>query len=132
MWQWLGTLVGPVTSIVKGWQDRKKVKLENELAIAKATTEAKIARLRQSQTADIAWENTALDKSGIKDEVMMIVILTPMVMCFFPGGAELVREGFEAMNESLPPFWEKAFLATIAVSYGLRKFTDFKRERKGE
>ena len=101
------------------------------MAIAKASVDAKIRMLEKGQDADIRWENTALQQTGIKDEIMMFVVLTPMAMCFFPGGAELVRQGFAAMDESLPDYWQYAFYATIAVSYGLRKFTDFKSFMKG-
>jgi len=111
---------------VKGRQDRKMVKLSSELAIAEATTQAKIKRLEAGDLQAATWENTALENAGIKDEVMMTVILAPMVMCFFPGGAEVVSEGFEAMNRSLPGYWEYAFYATIGISYGIRKLSDFK------
>lgn len=122
----------PVTTLVKGWVDRKKAKQSSEQRINEAATEAKIRRLETSQQGDIAWENTALNNSGIKDEVMMTVILTPMVMCFIPGGDAIVRAGFAAMNESLPAYWEAAFMATVAVSYGLRKWADLKQLSKGD
>jgi hypothetical protein len=131
IWEFVKGLVSPVTEMVKGWQERKKVKLENELKLSNAVTEAKIDRLKTQQMADIAWENTALVNAGIKDEIMMIVILTPMVLCFIPGGAALVKEGFTAMRESLPSYWEYAFLATVGVSYGLKKWTDLKSIMNG-
>lgn len=131
IWGILKSVVGAGAEVAKGWQQRKKVKLENELAVAKATTEAKIERMKTRQEADIKWENTALVNTGIKDEVMMFVILAPMVMCFVPGGADVVREGFSAMKETLPEYWEYAFYATIGVSYGLKKWTDFKSIMKG-
>jgi len=131
MLQILAALISPITSIVSNWQKKKLLKQENEMAIAKASVDAKIRMLEKGQDADIRWENTALQQTGIKDEIMMFVVLTPMVMCFFPGGAELVRQGFVAMDESLPDYWQYAFYATIAVSYGLRKFTDFKSFMKG-
>lgn len=120
------TIVSPIGTMIEGWQARKTAKLENDLAIANAATQAKIEMLKTGQAADIAWENTALQNAGIKDEVMMTVVLAPMVACFIPGGAEYVRAGFEAMNASLPSYWEYAFYCTIAVSYGIRKFTDMK------
>lgn len=119
------------SDLVSGWSERKKVKLENELAISRAATESKIIRLQTQQEADIAWENTALNNSGIKDEIMMFVILLPMVMCFIPGLAPYVKEGFAVMKESLPSYWEYGFYCTIGVSYGLKKWTDFKSIAKG-
>lgn len=131
-WSNIINILSPITELIKGWQERKRVKLENELAVAKAVAEAKIVRLQTQQDADIAWENTALNQSGIKDEVMMAVILVPMVMCFIPGGANIVREGFTAIHETIPEFWQWAFCATVGVSYGLRKFCDIKSFIKGK
>jgi len=127
IWNIVTTLLGGGLNIAKGWSDRKKVRLEGELELAKAVTQAKIEQVRTKQMSDVAWENTALVNAGIKDEIMMFVVLLPMVMCFFPGGDEIVRRGFNAMAESLPDYWEYAFYATISVSYGLRKFVDMKK-----
>ena len=131
IWEVAKTVLGTGANVLKGWQERKKVKLENELSLAKAVTIAKIDRISTQQDGDIAWENTALVNAGIKDEVMMFVILAPMLLCFFPGGDELVRRGFAAMDESLPSYWEYAFYATVGVSYGIKKLTDFKSIMKG-
>lgn len=127
----LGAIIKPVTTIVDGWQKRKTAKLENQIRLAEAVTTAKIDRVKTKQESDIAWENTALEKAGIKDEVVMIVILTPMIACFVPGGAPYVREGFMAMKESLPDYWIWAFYAVISVSLGVRKFIDFMGFKKG-
>lgn len=132
IWQAIGGLLSPLTEMAKEWQARKRARLENDLALAKATTEAKIQRVMTAQEADIKWEFTALEGSGIKDEVMMAVILTPMVLCFFGDwGAGVVAQGFTAIRDNVPIWWQSAFGATVAVSYGLKKFADFKSFGKG-
>jgi hypothetical protein len=131
IWNFVAGLVSPITDIVKGWQKKKQAKLDGEIAIAKAVNKAKIDRLATEQKSDMAWENTALVNAGIKDEIMMAVILLPMVLCFIPGGDVIVRRGFTTMRECLPEYWEYAFYATIGVSYGIRKWTDFKSIIKG-
>lgn len=127
----IGGLVTPVSEMIKGWQERKRVKLENDIRLASAVTEAKIRKVQTAQEADIAWENTALNQTGIKDEIMMFVILAPMVLCFIPGGAPYVAAGFTAISQTVPVWWQSAFGATVAVSYGLKKFADFKSFTKG-
>lgn len=124
-------LISPATDMLKGWSARKSAKLGNELKIAEAVTVAKIERISTQQDADIKWENTALVNAGIKDETMMAVILTPMVCCFVPGLAPYIKEGFQIMNDTLPSYWEYAFYSTVGVSYGLKKWTDFKSIMKG-
>ena len=124
-------LISPITGMIGDWQKRKAVKLEGELAISKAVTVAKIERISTQQMADIKWENTALVNAGIKDEVMMAVILTPMIACFVPWLQPFMKEGFQIMNDTLPAYWEYAFYSTVGVSYGLKKWTDFKSIMKG-
>ncbi len=131
IWSGIKLIAEPIVTLVQGWQKRKTAKTENELALAKAVTEAKIRRAGDALTGDLKWENTALVNAGIKDEVMMFVILFPMVLCFIPGLAPYVKQGFEIMNESLPAYWEYAFYATIGVSYGLKKWTDIKSIMRG-
>lgn len=126
----LSLFVSPITDWFKGKQKMKQAQQQNDLDLARAVTVAKIRAAEAGDLAITQWENTALENAGIKDEIMMFVILTPMVMCFFPGGAELVKAGFIAMEESLPEYWEYAFYATIGVSYGVRKLTDFMRFKK--
>ena len=127
----LGAVVKPVADIVGNWQKKRIVKQQGDIAIASAKVNATIKRLQNAQEGDIAWENTALAQTGIKDEVMMFVILAPMIACFMPGGADLVKQGFQAMNESLPDYWEYAFYLTVGVSYGVRRVTDFFKIKKG-
>ena len=132
MWQMFITpIIKGGLDIIKNWQRKKLVKQEGQMEIAKAKTGATIKRLQTREEGDIAWENTALAGAGIKDEILMVVILAPMVMCFIPGMAPYVREGFEAMKESLPKYWEYAFYCLIATSFGIRKWTDFMSIRKG-
>lgn len=124
-------LISPVTTIISSWMEKRQAKVQSELRINEAVTEAKIERLKTAQASDIAWETTSLAQAGIKDEIMMFVILTPMVACFIPGGAEIVKEGFQAMNESLPMYWEAAFMVVLGASFGVRKFIDFMTWKKG-
>ena len=124
-------LISPVTEVVKSYQARKTAKLTNELAIASAVTTAKIERISTQQAMDFKWEDTALKNSGWKDEAVLIVILSPMVGCFIPWLQPFIREGFVIMQETLPEYWIHAFYSTIAVSYGLKKWTNIKQLMKG-
>ena len=56
----LGAVAEPIKSIVTGWQTRKTVELESDVAIVKAKTEANIEKIRTGQVADIAWEQTSI------------------------------------------------------------------------
>lgn len=127
----IGGAITAVAQIAKLWLEKKVVKQQGEIEVAKTATEGKIKRLQTREEGDIAWENTALINTGIKDEIMMFVILLPMVLCFFPTTRPWIEDGFRAMRETLPTYWEYAFYSLIAVSFGLRKWIDVKSIMKG-
>jgi hypothetical protein len=131
IYDFFAALISPVATYFNQRQQIAAAKVEGQIALNKASVDANIERMKTQQVGDIAWDNTALSNSGIKADVMMAVVLAPMVMCFFPGGAAIVREGFTAMKDSLPDYWQQAFYATLAVSYGLKKFTDIIQLKKG-
>lgn len=130
MWQWLTGLINPLTSVVKGWQSRKQAKLESELKVNEAQTEAKIRLLAQGQSADIAWNNLSIKNSGWKDEWFTVVLSIPAIMAFIPQLAPFVEEGFKAL--ALCPEWYKwCLMIAVASSFGYKKIADFMALKKG-
>lgn len=127
----LGSIVEPIKSIVDGWQARKTVKLEGDLAISKAKTSAHIKKIEIGQKADIAWEKTSLDQSGWKDEYWTIVLSLPMIMCFFPGLAEFVTLGFQAL-QCTPEWYRYSIGVAIGSAFGVKQFTNFMKLKKGD
>jgi len=123
-------LIAPVTGLVQGWQARKKVKLESDLAIATAKTSSIIRRLDTQQEGDIAWENTSIDKSGWKDEYFTIILSVPAVLCFVPGMVEYVRAGFDALN-SMPGYYQWMLSIAVGSAFGYKKLCDFMAIKKG-
>lgn len=127
----LGPVVGAATDWLKNRQVRKAVALENEVKLKTAVTEAKIKRLETQQAADIAWESTALEQGGWKDEYLTILLSVPMILCFIPGGAQYVSAGFQALQENTPDWYQWAFLVVVASSFGYKKIADFMALKKG-
>jgi len=123
-------LISPVTEFIKGWQARKRAKMESELAISEAVTQAKIRRLETSQQADIAWENLSIGNSGWKDEWFTIILSIPAILCFIPGMAEVVYQGFESLK-NCPEWYQWGLMIAIGSSFGYRKIADFMALKKG-
>lgn len=123
-------LLSPVTSMVEGWQKRKTAKVENELKLASAVTDAKIERLKTQQDADIAWEITSIQNSGWKDEYILILWSIPVIMCFIPGLDVYVSRGFDSL-EKCPDWFKWAWMVIVGSSYGYRKIADFMGLKKG-
>ena len=124
-------LISPVTGLVQGWQARKKVKLESDLAIATAKTTSIIRRLDTQQEGDIAWENTSIANAGWKDEFWTIVIAVPAIICFFgPTMADYVTAGFAALA-TCPEWYQWALMVSVASAFGYKKIADFMALKKG-
>jgi hypothetical protein len=121
---------GPLFSIAKGWQKRKTVKLEGDIAIAKAVTDARVDKIKTGQAADIAWEKTSLDQSGWKDEYWTIILSIPMVMCFIPGLVIYVERGFEVLQET-PEWYRYVIGIAIGSAFGVRSVANFMKLKKG-
>ena len=121
----------PITQVVTGWQQRKAVKLDGDIAITKAKTEANIDKIKTGQSADIAWEVTSLDQSGWKDEYWTIVLSIPMIMCFIPGLVEYVVQGFEALQKT-PEWYRYAIGIAISSAFGVKTFANFMKLKKGD
>ena len=114
---------GGIVDSIKQKRDIAAQEVKQNQALSAALATAKIRRIQTQQDAEISWEQTALQNAGIKDDVMMFVIVTPMVLCFIPGMAPYIRDGFTAIDQTVPAWWQAAFGATVAVSYGLKKFS---------
>jgi len=124
-------IASPLTDIAKGWQQRKTVKLEGDLAIAKAKTTANLKKIETGQVADIAWEKTSLEQSGWKDEYWTIVLSIPMIMCFIPGLVIYVEKGFAALQAT--PLWYRYVVGlAIGSAFGVKSVANFMALKKGE
>lgn len=120
----------PIVTIATGWQDRKTAKLEGDLAISKAKTNAQIDKIKTGQAADIAWEVTSLDQSGWKDEYWTIVLSIPLIMCFVPGLVQYVVDGFRALQET-PEWYRYSIGVAIGSAFGVKTFSNFMKLKKG-
>lgn len=130
VWTLVKNVLGVGTAIAEGWQERKKVKLENDLAISKASTEAKIVRMQTEQNGDIAWERLSIEGAGWKDEWFTIVLSLPAILCFIPSLAPYIERGFEALS-TCPGWYKWAFCVAVASSFGYKKLADLMSLRKG-
>ena len=130
LWNIVTTLLGGGLSIAKGWSERKKVKLEGELELAKAVTVAKIKQLETQQQADIRWENLSIANSSWKDEWFTVILSIPAIMCFVPMLAPFVVTGFAALA-TCPEWYKWAFMVAVGSSFGYKKICDFLSFKKG-
>ena len=118
MWTMLlKPLIGVAGDAVKGFVDNKKAKAELAVTEIKAKT-----KLKEDQIAGkVKWEASAVDQmqGSIKDEIALIVLLTPAVLVFVPGMTAHIKAGFEALH-SLPTYYQHLLYIAISASFGIK------------
>ena len=124
----LGGLVTLGSAIVSGisgyFQDKneiKKVQVEADKLLIMAEAESKAKRLEREAEMDYDLDRIAMqnmDKSW-KDELILLIWLTPVVMSFIPVWQPFVVAGFASL--ALVPDWYMYILVgLVTVIYGMR------------
>ena len=83
--------------------------IKGVVATKKAKSEAKLTEIKAATALKGSW----------KDEVSLIVLLTPAVLVFIPGCQEYVKSGFIALQE-LPTFFQHLLYIAISASFGIK------------
>ena len=128
----LGALLGPVAELGKTWmqgkQDEAKAKAEAtligiraeaEVKAAKALSATKMAESGQSQDYDLDKIAMQQMEKSWKDELILIIFLTPMVMAFIPGMDGYALAGFVVIAK-MPEWYQYTLIGMIVVIYGMR------------
>lgn len=63
-------------------------------------------------------------QSSIKDEVVTIVVLIPVILCFIPGLEETVKNGFARLSE-LPEWYTYLVYVVCLAAVGIRGTKQF-------
>ena len=125
---WLSGVLNVVAEPIKGWQARKTLKvqqryeidrLDHEADVAKANARLEMAKQGQSQDYDLDRIATRNMQNSWKDELILIVFLTPVIMAFIPGMDEVVKSGFAAI-EAMPEWYIGIVIGMVVVIYGMR------------
>ena len=118
VWQLLAKpLLGVATDAVRGFVETKKLK--GEVKIAQIKAEKK--KQEDLATGKIKWEASAVDqmKGSWKDELILICLLAPATLVFFPGMTEHIHAGFVAL-QSLPDYYKHLLYIACSASFGIK------------
>jgi len=113
---------GPAEQIGEYFTQRAKLKqqlkltqLEGKIAVEAAKAQAAV----QQQEHTHSWEMAQLANSGLKDEVVLGVLLIPYVGAFIPGVQDHILVGFNYLDQM--PYWAVGLTVTIFLAiYGIR------------
>ena len=117
--------IGLVRSIAGSFLENRKLKQQGKLKITQSKIDSKVRRIDAQSDMD---SNAASDmRYSWKDEFLVILISIPIIMCFIPGLAPYVSEGFAVLKDT-PQWYQYSFLGIIAATFGLRAwFNGFKK-----
>ena len=119
-------LIGPISSLAGTWLEGKveKTKAEAGAKVAKAKAEAVI--MEKKATGEIDWDLKMADASAHswKDEWLTILFSIPLILAFIPGMEDLVRNGFQQL-EQMPEWYQYSLGVIVAASFGVRSATKF-------
>lgn len=123
----LGSLLGPVTSIVGGIVQGKMEQkaAETKAKVAKAEAQAQIMLSQATSEAD--WEKVMAEGSrdSWKDEWLTILFSVPLILAFCgEWGRDIVEDGFVALN-AMPDYYRYTLGAIVSASFGIRGATKF-------
>jgi len=123
----LGSLLGPVTSIVGGIVQGKMEQkaAETKAKVAKAEAQAQIMLSQATSEAD--WEKVMAEGSrdSWKDEWLTILFSVPLILAFSgEWGRDIVEDGFVALN-AMPDYYRYTLGAIVSASFGIRGATKF-------
>ena len=114
-------IVSGVSEYFKGKQEISKTKLEGDIKVLIAEAEAKVKRLERESEQDYDLDRLATEnmEKSWKDELILLIWLTPVAMCFIPEYHVYVTNGFASL--ALVPDWYMGILVgMVVVIYGMR------------
>ena len=114
-------IVSGISGYFKDKSEIKKVQVEADKLLIMAEAESKAKRLEREAEMDYDLDRIAMqnmDRSW-KDELILLIWLTPVVMSFIPVLQPYVVEGFASL--ALVPDWYMYILVgLVTVIYGMR------------
>jgi len=117
----LQAILGPVMKVASNYMETRKVKVEQKLKIEEAQVRAQIQRLETASqnVQDYDLEALRQTRYSYKDEVAMLVVISPFIGSFLPWTQEYVLRGWQYLDQA-PSYYGPLFCACIAASMGIR------------
>lgn len=111
----LNILIGPVAELVKGYAERKHEEKTKAKEIDAALQTKKLEQIDKAADYAQAFRLAQVQTASWRPGFWTIVLATPVIMCFVPGLAPFVQQGFQALDHSTPD-WFQYFLGIAVTS----------------
>lgn len=122
-------LIGPLASLAGTFLEGQVSKTKAKATLAQTEAEAKAEIMKTAATHDSKWELIMAEstKSSIKDEVVTLVVLVPVILCFIPGMEDVVKNGFDRLAE-LPEWYTYLLFLTCSAALGIKSLDKFRKK----
>ena len=122
-------LIGPLSSLAGTFLEGQVSKQKAKANLAQTEAEAKAEVLKTAATHDSKWELIMAEstKSSIKDEIVTVVVLIPVILVFIPGMEDVVKNGFDRLNE-LPDWYQYLVFLVCSAALGIKGLDKFRKK----
>ncbi|OOF25718.1 hypothetical protein [Salinivibrio sp. IB872] len=118
------TAISAIISGAIGWfrdkAEAKQRRAERKDRIEEAKTQAAIKRVENGDHHAADLDLISLKTRGIKDDVIVFLWITPIVMSFVPSAVDDMRAGFTVLA-SLPEYWWYGGALIFIDTFGFRR-----------
>lgn len=110
----LGILVGPIVEAVRDYAKAREDRKKNKEALDAALTNKQLEQVAKAEDYAQAFRLAQIQTASWRPGFWTIVLAVPVVMCFVPGLAPYVEQGFQSLDRSTPDWFQ--YLLGIAVT----------------
>ena len=123
-------LIGPISELAGSFMQSQieKQKAKATLAQTKAAAEAEIMKTAATHDSKLEIIMAQGTQNSWKDELVTVVILIPTILVFIPGMEDIVKNGFERLNE-LPEWYTYLLFLTVSAALGIRVLDKWKNKK---
>jgi len=114
MIQLLGVVGNLAQTFLEGKVDKQKAKSEIMKTAAQHDSKWELIMAQSTQ-------------NSYKDEIITVIVLIPVILVFIPGMEDIVKQGFDRLNE-LPDWYQNVLYVTILAGLGLKGLDKFKKK----
>ena len=127
----LQALIGPIATLAGTFLEKKVTEQKAKATLAQTEAEAKAEIMKTAATHDSKWELIMAQstQTSIKDEIVTVIILIPVVLVFIPGMEGVVKNGFDRLNE-LPEWYTYLLFLTCSAALGIRGLDKFRNGKR--